>query len=178
MEERLAAMSPEERERFEARMREREAQGGAAGQFGRGQPGTSPGGQSAQGGGRGGQIGRDTSRGIAGGVSAGASITSGATTIDALFAPLPAAESRGRIWLYVGNQLKSVSVRLGVTDSNFSELLEGDLTENQEVVTNMITGLEPVTRPGQQGSTQNPLMGPQRGGPGGGRGPGGGGRGF
>jgi hypothetical protein len=41
----------------------------------------------------------------------------------------------------------------------------------------MVTGLEPTTRPGQQQGTGNPLMGPQRGGPGGQRG-GGGGRGF
>ena len=47
-----------------------------------------------------------------------------------------------------------------------------------EVVVNMVTGLEPTRPAGQQG-TGNPLMGPQRGGPGGGgnRG-GGGGRGF
>jgi hypothetical protein len=71
-----------------------------------------------------------------------------------------------------------VPVRLGITDSQYTELLEGDLKEGQEVVVNMVTGLEPVARPGQTGAG-NPLMGPQRGGPGGGgnRG-GGGGRGF
>jgi hypothetical protein len=179
MEERLASMSPEERERFQARMREREAQGGQPGTFGRdtqgGGRGNQPG-QPAPGAGRA-QSGRDPSRGIAGSVSAGTSITSGASTIDSLFAPLPAVETRGRVWLYIGKQLKSVNLRLGVTDGTFSELLDGALQENQEVVLNMVTGLEPVTRPGQQGGSQNPLMGPQRGGPGG-RGPGGGGRGF
>jgi HlyD family secretion protein len=87
-------------------------------------------------------------------------------------------ETRGRAWLYENKQLKSVNLRLGVSDGTYSELLEGDLKEGQEVVVNMVTGLEPVARPGQQG-TSNPLMGPQRGGPGGpgGRG-GGGGRGF
>ncbi len=70
-------------------------------------------------------------------------------------------------------------MRLGISDSQFQEVLEGEVKENQEVVVNMVTGLEPTTRPGQQQGTGNPLMGPQRGGPGGGgqRG-GGGGRGF
>jgi HlyD family secretion protein len=176
MEERMASMSPEERERFQARMKERMAQGGG----GSGPGG--PGGQdqpNAAGGGRGGQSGRSGSRGIVGGVSAGASITSGASTIDSLFAPLTITESRGRVWLFVNKQLKPINIRLGVSDGTYSQLIGGDLTEDQEVVTNMVTGLEPTNRPGGQQGTGNPLMGPQRGGPGGGRGPGGGGgRGF
>jgi hypothetical protein len=118
---------------------------------------------------------------MTGNVTAGSSITSGHATIDSLFGPLQATETRGRAWLYENKQLKSVNLRLGVSDGTYSELLDGDLKEGQEVVVNMVTGLEPVARPGQQG-TGNPLMGPQRGpggpgGPGGGRG-GGGGRGF
>ncbi len=112
-------------------------------------------------------------------MTAGSAVSSGATTIDALFAPLTVTETRGRAWLYENKQLRSVQVRLGVTDGTFSELVEGDLKEGQEVVVNMVTGLEPTTRPGQTG-TGNPLMGPQRGGPGGGGGGnrgGGGGRG-
>jgi HlyD family secretion protein len=161
MEERLAAMTPEERAQWEERMRQRDAGG--------------------QGGGRGGDqgtgnqvAGRNMSRGISGSVTPGTTIASGATTIDSLFGPLPTTESRGRAWLYENKQLRSVQVRLGVSDSTYSELLEGDLKEGQELVLNMVTGLEPVTRPGQTG-TGNPLMGPQRGGPGG---RGGGGRGF
>jgi HlyD family secretion protein len=186
MEERMASMTPDERARFEARMREREAGGGGPGGFNRGPGGPGGGGQgfprggNNQGGGRGGNqinASRDPSRGMVGNVSAGSAITSGATTIDALFAPLVVPETRGRAWIYENKQLKSVPVRLGITDGTYSELIEGDLKEGQEVVVNMVTGLEPVTRPGQTG-TGNPLMGPQRGGPGGGRGPGGGGRGF
>ncbi len=126
-----------------------------------------------------GRSGRDLSRGIVGNVTAGTSITSGHTTIDSLFGPLQTTETRGRAWLYENKQLKSVPLRLGVTDGTYSEVLDGDLKEGQEVVVNMVTGLEPVTRPGQTG-TGNPLMGPQRGGPGGGGGNrgGGGGRGF
>jgi HlyD family secretion protein len=176
--ERMASMTPEQREQFMARMREREATGGGQGGLNRG--GQGPGGNN-RGGGRGGNqttASRDASRGMVASVNAGTSITSGATTIDALFAPLVVAETRGRVWMFEAKQLKSTPVRLGVSDGTFSELLEGDLKEGQEVVVNMVTGLEPVNRPGQTGSG-NPLMGPQRGGPGGGgnRG-GGGGRGF
>ena len=101
------------------------------------------------------------------------------TTIDSLFAPLQSTETRGRAWLYENKQLKSVQLRLGVSDGTYSEIVDGDLKEGQEVVVNMLTGLEPVVRPGQP-AAGNPLMGPQRGGPGGGGGQrgGGGGRGF
>ena len=195
MEERMANMTPEERERFQARMKEREAQGGGRGGFGGGPGGGQPGvggGRGNAGGGPGGgrnadgnnanagRSGRDLGRGMTGNVTAGTSITSGHATIDSLFGPLQMTETRGRAWLYENKQLKSVNLRLGVSDGTYSELLDGDLKEGQEVVVNMVTGLEPVARPGQQG-TGNPLMGPQRGGPGGpggGNRGGGGGRGF
>ena len=171
MQERMANMTPEERERWQARMREgganREGGGGRGGQTNAQQ----------QGAGR-----RDMSRGIAGGVTGGSAVASGASTIDSLFAPLPVVETSGRVWLFTNKQLKPIRVRTGVSDGTFSELLDGELQEGQEVVVNLTTGLEQQQRPGQQGS-QNPLMGPQRGGnnnqrggPGGG-GPGGGGRG-
>jgi HlyD family secretion protein len=85
-------------------------------------------------------------------------------TIDALFAPLPPVESRGRLWLFVDHQLKPVSVRLGITDGTNTELLSGELQANQEVVTG-VTGL-PSTRTTTNTGTGNPLMP-------GGRGPGG-----
>lgn len=96
-----------------------------------------------------------------------------AQTIDALFAPLPTVETRGRVWLFINNQLKPVSVRLGITDGTNTELVSGDLQENMEIVTG-VTGLA-AGRPtaGVTGSG-NPLLGNQRrGGPGGfGGGPG------
>jgi hypothetical protein len=147
MQERMASMTPEERERYQAR-------GGGEG--------------GSQGYGR-----RDMSRGIAGSVAAGSAVASGASTIDALFAPLPPVESRGRIWLYVDKKLKPINVRLGISDGSFTELLSGDLQDGQEVVVNMVTGLEPRATAGQQGGN-NPLMGPQRGGGPGNRGGGGG----
>lgn len=97
----------------------------------------------------------------------------GATTIDALFGPLPVTETRGRVWLYVNNQIKPVQLRLGISDGQATELLEGDLEHGTEVVTNVSTGA--VTRPTPQGGF--PFMGqPGRGGfPGGPGGFGGGG---
>jgi hypothetical protein len=95
-----------------------------------------------------------------------------AETIDALFAPLPPVESRGRIWLFVDKQLKPVDVRLGITDGAFTELLDSNaLDANAQVVTGM-TGLS--TRPAAGGAAPgNPFQGGARGG-----GRGGGGRGF
>lgn len=148
MEERMANMTPEERERFQQRMAARAERGGA-----------NPQGTGA----------RDLRRGIAGGVEAGSAVASGATTIDALFAPLPPVETRGRVWLYIDKKLKPVTVRLGISDGTFTELISGDLQEGQEVVVNMVTGLEPRATPGQGQSGNNPLMGPQRGGRGRGR---------
>lgn len=182
----MANMSPEDRERFTARMREREASGGGRGGFGGGERGGSGGGERGGSGGRAGapadqNAGRrgdrsgatmDASRGI---TQRASSITSGATTIDALFAPLPSVERPGMVWTWKDKQLKAVRLRYGISDGTWTELVTGDLTEGDEVVTNITTGVEPRTTPGQGGS-QNPLMGPQRGrgGPGGDRGFGGG----
>jgi hypothetical protein len=88
-----------------------------------------------------------------------------AETIDALFAPLPPVESRGRAWLFVEHQLKSANLRLGITDGTNTELLSGDLQQNAEVVTGM-TGVGTTRTTSTGGGTGNPLMP-------GGRGPGG-----
>jgi len=137
MEQRMANMSPEERERFQSRMREG------------GQP-QAPAPKPPD--------------------------TTGAQTIDAMFAPVQVQEGRARIWLYENNQLRSVNVRTGISDGTWIEIVSnGDASELQpgsEVVTNLVTGVEPAARPGQQGAGSNPLMPQQRG-----RGPGGGGRG-
>ena len=53
--------------------------------------------------------------------------TNGATTIDALFAPLPTVERPGRAWLYVEKQLKPVNLRTGITDGTNTEVISGDL---------------------------------------------------
>jgi HlyD family secretion protein len=159
MEERMAQMSPEEREQFQARMRERQAQGGVGGPGGPGAQATAgqPGGAS---GGRGQQPG------------AGSKLTtSNASTIDSLFGPLPTVETRGRAWLYINKQLKPINLRLGISDGTWTEILDpNELQQGTEVVTAVVTGLE-SQQPARPGGTptNNPLMGPQRG-PGPGRG--------
>ena len=169
-EEMLKNMTPEQRERFEARMRERQggansSQGAAAGSGGegRGRQNASP------------QPDRNQA---ADSSIQSRTLASGATTIDSLFGPLPVVETRGMAWLYVNKQLKPVRLRLGISDGTFTEVInDEELQPTMEVVTMMTTGLETRTVPGQ-GGNQNPLMGPQRGGPGrpgGGGAPGGGG---
>jgi hypothetical protein len=197
MEERMAAMTPEERAQFQERMRQRQAEGGGRSGFGGGQG--SGGNAGTAGGGRGGGFQRDgqTAQGQAGGArrppSEGGSrrgelqgqvastsksaATTSATTIDALFAPLVPVETRGRVWLFINKQLKPVELRLGISDGTYTEVLNdpAELQPNTEVVASVITP-EMASRPAtqQQGQSNNPLM-PQRGrGPGG---PGGGGRG-
>lgn len=144
MEDRLAKMSPEERQQWEARMRD----GGGR------RPGMNRGEQAAS----------QNPAGMA---------ASNATTIDALFAPLRPTEGRGRLWLFSNKQLRSVNVRTGISDGSWTEILEGgdasELQPNTEVVTNLQTGMEPAQRPGQQNPGGNPLMPPQRGGRGRGR---------
>jgi multidrug efflux pump subunit AcrA (membrane-fusion protein) len=84
----------------------------------------------------------------------------GAQTIDSLFGPLPPSESLGRVWLYVGGELKMVRVRLGISDGANTELLSGELQPGTELVTAVIMGTEQATRTG--GSSTSPLL-PQRG---------------
>ena len=156
--ERFKTMSPDEQKQFVARMKER---------------------------------GQDVSAFEAGAAKGGAKAptasakgkpaTEGATTIDALFAPLPSVESRGRAWLYINKQLKPVSLRLGISDGTFTEVLnDTEIQADVEVVTSIITP-EMASKPAtQQNNAGNPLMPAQRGrgGPGGpGGGGGGGGRG-
>jgi HlyD family secretion protein len=185
MEERMASMSPEERERFQARMREGgrggRGGGGNTGSDGAGSAGREDGGRGmAQGGARGGmQANARANQATRGSTPQQAeplsrTMASGATTIDSLFGPLPTPETRGTAWQYENKQLKMLRLRLGVTDQSFTEVInEEDVPQGAEVVINMTTGLEQRTQPGQN-PQNNPLMGPQRGGPGG-RGGGGGG---
>ena len=116
----------------------------------------------------------------AGAAAAGPSLggMSGATTIDALFGPLPPRVSSGRVyvWLASEKKLKSVRLRLGVSDGQYTELLEGDLPATAELITAVTLGTESANRNPSQSS--NPLMQQQRGGMRGPSGPGGGGGGH
>lgn len=132
LQERLAAMSPAEREAFEARMAARGRSGGT------------------------------------GAPAPGGAVASGAQTIDALFAPLQSVVTPGRVWVVAGAagrpELKAVRVRAGISDGQWTELVDvpgGELQEGQEVVTGVLLSNAAPQVPGSSGS--NPLLGPQRG---------------
>ena len=97
--------------------------------------------------------------------SPGATNAPSATTIDALFAPLPAVESRGRAWLFIDHQLKPVNLRLGISDGTYTEVISTELQDTAEVVTG-VTGLSPTRTTPQPGASGNPFT-PGRGGRGG-----------
>jgi HlyD family secretion protein len=82
-----------------------------------------------------------------------------ASTIDALFAPLPTVERPGRAWLYVEKQLKAVSLRTGITDGTNTEVVSGDLQPGAEVVTGVVL---PTAQRAAAGASGNPLL-PQQG---------------
>jgi HlyD family secretion protein len=94
-----------------------------------------------------------------------------ATTIDALFSPLVQPETDGRVWIYENNELKAIPVRLGITDGQTTELVQGDVTPGTAVVTNITTGSEP-TRSASTAAPAGAIFGGGFGGP-----PGGGNRG-
>ena len=101
----------------------------------------------------------------------------GATTIDALFAPLPTVERPGRVWLYIDKQLKSVNLRTGITDGTNTEVVSGEMEPGTEVVTGIVLPNANRTN-AAAGANGNPFQqgGGNRGGNFGGF-PGGGGRG-
>jgi hypothetical protein len=156
MAERMAGMTPEEREAFTERMRARgftppaEGRTPAATDGGRGQ-GPRQQGQA--------QAARP----------AAAPAAASATTFDALFGPLTQTESFGQVWLNKDGKLERVRLRLGISDGQQSELIQaidGQLQEGTEVVTNVMTGsVRPTVTP-QRGGAFPGLGG--RGGRGGG----------
>ncbi|HMD35414.1 MAG TPA: efflux RND transporter periplasmic adaptor subunit [Vicinamibacterales bacterium] len=93
----------------------------------------------------------------------------GGETIDALFAPLPTVESRGRAWQFVDKQFKPINLRLGITDGQNTEVMNAsELPPNVEVVTG-VTGVGATRNIGGPGGSGNPLIpGGNRGGPPGG----------
>ena len=146
--ERFKGMSPEEQQQFIARMKER----------GRDTSAFEP-----LAGGRGGKPAAGAAK-----AQAKPGAPAPTETIDALFAPLPPTESRGRAWLFMNRQLKPVDMRLGVSDGTNTELLSPDLQEGTLLATG-VSGLGTTRAVPTQGGSGNPLMP-------GGRGPGGRGR--
>ena len=55
-----------------------------------------------------------------------------------------------QVWIFEGGRLKGVRVRLGLSDENFTEILEGDLREGQQVVVGLAS--RDASRRSQQGS--------------------------
>jgi len=158
--ERMAAMTPEERERLTERMRARGMTPPAEGQpeAGRGGRGQGP---------------RAERPAQAARAAAPATAATTATTFDALFAPLAPTETFGQVWLSQAGKLQRVRLRLGITDGQQTDLLQamdGAIQEETEVVTSVIIGSARQTAaPG------NAFPGLGGGRPGGGGFPGGGG---
>jgi HlyD family secretion protein len=144
--ERLAGMSPEEREQFMTRRGQR-----MGGGFEGGGPGR-PGGERRR------PANTTSSPNIP-------TVERGATTIDALFGDLPTVETSGQVWIMDGDRLQEVDLRLGVTDGTATEMLgilpagqatPGALTEDAALVTNITTPDNGPTPPGAGGGS--PLM--------------------
>ena len=64
----------------------------------------------------------------------------GATTIDALFGPLPSVESAGRVWLYATSSSSRFDCGSASPTARATELIEGDVTEGATLVTNISLG--------------------------------------
>ncbi|HEY7443484.1 MAG TPA: efflux RND transporter periplasmic adaptor subunit [Vicinamibacterales bacterium] len=166
--ERLQGLPPDERERLLERLRAR---------------GFNPEERSAPegSGGRRGAAGPRANGNSPAGMQSLAARNPQATTIDALFGPLPPVETVGRVWIFTNKELRPIRVRLGISDGQATELLEGNIELGTELVTNVNLGTT-ETRPstGVGPLFQQPGRGgfPAGGFPGGGGGRGGSGRGF
>ena len=96
--ERVRAMSPEEREQFRMRRQARERAGAPTGR-------------------------RAADAAAEANLPA---VERGASTIDALFGPLPETTSAGQVWVLENGRLAPVAVSLGLTDGTATELLSQD----------------------------------------------------
>jgi hypothetical protein len=142
-------MPPEQRERFLERMRAR---------------GLTPPGDSAAAGAP--QAGRGAGARAAGPPVKPAAAQTGATTFDALFAPLTPTETFGQVWLNVEGKLQRVRLRLGITDGQQTELIQafdGVIQEGTEVVTSVTTGAVRQTTTPQGGNAFPGLGGGRQG---------------
>ncbi len=102
-----------------------------------------------------------------------------AAKIDDLYMTLPKRIQGGQVWVYdptnadPAKRLVSIPIRVGLTDTQMTELVSGSLKAGMQVVTGVIP---PPSALSSQSQTNNPFQ-PQRGGFRGGGGFGGGGRG-
>ncbi len=158
--ERMASMTPEERQQMIERMKAR-----GLTLPGDGQPAAAA--VSAQRGQGQGQGRRPTQA-----TAATPQKAAGATTIDALFGPLPPTESFGQVWLHQNGKLNRVRLRLGIADGQQTELVQvldnnAKVDDGTDVVTSVTL---PAQRAAAAGGNAFPGLGQQqRGGfPGGG----------
>ena len=144
--ERLASMSPEEREQLMTRRAQRAGGGFEAG--------------------GGGRPSRDAQRRRPANATSSPNIPTierGATTIDALFGDLPTVDTSGQVWIMDGDRLRAINIRLGITDGTATELLgvgspgrqtpAEALTEDTALVTNITTPDNGPTPPGGGGGS-------------------------
>jgi HlyD family secretion protein len=137
--ERMANMTPEERAQVQERFGSRQGQSGVGLEGGQ-RSGARQGGST------------QPQRAAASSADAG--------TIDSLFGPLQSTVNSGRVYVYIDRQMKQVRIRTGITDGTYSELVGQELTEGQQVVTDVATGqtrAQTTTFPGQQ-RQQSPMM--------------------
>jgi HlyD family secretion protein len=129
--------------------------------------GAEGGGRSGRGGRRGGRAG-----GAGGTANAGPQVALGEGRIDQYFTPLPPTRTPGTVytWNAETKELNRITVMLGVTDTQMSELISGDLEVGQEVVTGVLLPQSMQRSNNNSGGGQNNPFQPQRGFGGGGRG--------
>lgn len=113
-----------------------------------------------------------------------------ANTIDELFPPVPKRVTANQVWVYDERQpdeeqrLRAISVRTGLSDGEFSEVVSGELKPGMQVMTGVVPPVSALAKAqstlfggpqrGRGGMTQADPQGPTRLAP---RGGGGGGRG-
>ena len=104
-----------------------------------------------------------------------------ASKIDELFEPIVKPDTNGQVWVYnekaadPKDRLKQINVRLGLTDTQFSQLISGEgLTAGMQVVTGVVPPPSAIKAQQANPSFLNPQRGGFPGGGGGDRGGGGG----
>jgi HlyD family secretion protein len=141
MRDRLQSMSPDEREAFIGRMRERRANAGQQ----NGRAATT----------------RPSQRPRTPATETIPAVDRGASTIDALFAPIKVIETTGQVWLLSNDVLTPISITLGASDGTSSELVTDQTTgraliNGSILVTNITT---PATSPVRTtGGNTSPLI--------------------
>jgi len=88
-----------------------------------------------------------------------------AETIDDLFPPIPRRLQTGTVWTWneAAKELKQIPVTTGIADGQFSQVVSGDVTVGQQVVSTIIV---PMTAAEQNQSIFGQQPGQRRGGPG------------